>query len=89
MAGATKIPLPHPALARAENFCARYGLRLPILLAPMAYACQSALCVSRKATPPYCAGPATGSGLLRQPIDNPVTISPTASGPKKLIVLAN
>ena len=27
------------ARARAENFCASYGLELPILLAPMAGAC--------------------------------------------------
>jgi nitronate monooxygenase len=30
-------------LARVEAFCARYGLRLPILLAPMAGACPPAL----------------------------------------------
>ena len=29
------------ARARAENFCARYGLELPILLAPMAGACPA------------------------------------------------
>lgn len=36
----------HPALARAEAFCARYGLRIPILLAPMAGACPPALSVA-------------------------------------------
>lgn len=33
----------HPALARAEAFAASYGLRLPLLLAPMAGACPPAL----------------------------------------------
>ena len=31
--------MPHSALARAEAFCAAYGLRVPILMAPMAGAC--------------------------------------------------
>ena len=31
------------ARARAEQFCARYGLELPILLAPMAGACPAGL----------------------------------------------
>lgn len=35
--------MPHPAIARAEAFCAAYNLRLPILLAPMAGACPPAL----------------------------------------------
>ena len=33
----------HPALARAEAFCRRFGLRVPVLLAPMAGACPPAL----------------------------------------------
>lgn len=33
-------------LARAESFCTRFGLRLPILLAPMAGACPPALSVA-------------------------------------------
>ncbi|KMO12029.1 NAD(P)H-dependent flavin oxidoreductase, partial [Methylobacterium indicum] len=33
----------HPALARAEAFAATYGLRRPVLLAPMAGACPPAL----------------------------------------------
>jgi nitronate monooxygenase len=33
-------------LARAEAFCARFGLRLPILLAPMAGACPPALSIA-------------------------------------------
>ncbi|WP_018263300.1 NAD(P)H-dependent flavin oxidoreductase [Methylobacterium sp. WSM2598] len=37
---------PHPALARAQDFCARYGLRLPILLAPMAGACPPSLSIA-------------------------------------------
>lgn len=35
-----------PARARAKEFCARYGLELPILLAPMAGACPVALSVA-------------------------------------------
>lgn len=35
--------MPHPAIARAETFCQAYGLRLPLLLAPMAGACPPAL----------------------------------------------
>ena len=35
--------MPHPALSRAEAFCQTYGLRLPILLAPMAGACPPGL----------------------------------------------
>ncbi|MGO8865642.1 MAG: NAD(P)H-dependent flavin oxidoreductase [Alphaproteobacteria bacterium] len=33
----------HPALARAEAFCRRFGLRVPMLLAPMAGACPPSL----------------------------------------------
>ncbi len=33
----------HPARQRSEAFCARFGLRLPLLLAPMAGACPVAL----------------------------------------------
>lgn len=36
----------HPVLARADDFCARFGLRLPILLAPMAGACPPSLSVA-------------------------------------------
>lgn len=36
----------HPALARAESFAAAYGLRRPLLLAPMAGACPPALSVA-------------------------------------------
>ncbi|MGE7417914.1 NAD(P)H-dependent flavin oxidoreductase [Methylobacterium tarhaniae] len=36
----------HPALARAETFAAAYGLRRPLLLAPMAGACPPALSVA-------------------------------------------
>ncbi|MGH6868539.1 MAG: nitronate monooxygenase, partial [Methylocella sp.] len=35
-----------PARARAKEFCARYGLKIPILLAPMAGACPVALSVA-------------------------------------------
>ena len=34
---------PHPGLARARAFCERFGLRLPLLLAPMAGACPPSL----------------------------------------------
>jgi len=36
----------HPALARAQAFCERFGLRLPILLAPMAGASAPSLSVA-------------------------------------------
>jgi len=37
---------PQSPLARAESFCARFGLRIPILLAPMAGACPPALSIA-------------------------------------------
>ena len=37
---------PHSALARAETFCRRFGLRLPILLAPMAGASAPGLSIA-------------------------------------------
>ncbi|HQT79191.1 MAG TPA: nitronate monooxygenase [Rhodopila sp.] len=40
------MPAPHPALARAEAFCAAYGLRVPILMAPMAGACPPSLSIA-------------------------------------------
>src|ERR1700709_1685759 len=36
----------HPALTRAQAFCAAYDLRIPILLAPMAGACPPSLSVA-------------------------------------------
>ena len=36
----------HPALLRVEAFCARYGLRIPVLLAPMAGACPPSLSIA-------------------------------------------
>jgi nitronate monooxygenase len=36
----------HPALIRARAFCDRFGLRLPILLAPMAGACPPSLSIA-------------------------------------------
>jgi nitronate monooxygenase len=36
----------HPALARAQSFSGRFGLRLPILLAPMAGACPPSLSIA-------------------------------------------
>src|SRR5262249_2779644 len=36
----------HSSVARAEAFCERFGLRLPILLAPMAGACPPALSIA-------------------------------------------
>ena len=38
--------MPHPALARAEAFAAAHGLRLPILMAPMAGACPASLAIA-------------------------------------------
>jgi nitronate monooxygenase len=37
---------PHPAIARAETFCAQLGLRIPVLLAPMAGACPPSLSIA-------------------------------------------
>jgi len=37
---------PHPAIARAEAFCASYGFRIPVLLAPMAGACPASLSIA-------------------------------------------
>jgi nitronate monooxygenase len=36
----------HPAVARAEAFAARHGLRIPVLLAPMAGACPPSLSIA-------------------------------------------
>lgn len=36
----------HEAIKRAEAFCTRYGLRVPILLAPMAGACPPSLSIA-------------------------------------------
>lgn len=41
--GGITIPVTRPARTRAEAFCGRFGLRLPILLAPMAGACPPSL----------------------------------------------
>lgn len=42
-----RVPtMPHPALTRADAFCGAFGLRLPILLAPMAGACPVSLSVA-------------------------------------------
>ncbi|WP_422000353.1 NAD(P)H-dependent flavin oxidoreductase [Reyranella sp.] len=38
--------MPSPALVRAEAFCAAHGLRVPILLAPMAGACPPSLSIA-------------------------------------------
>src|SRR5947199_10210195 len=36
----------HPILLRARAFCERFGLRVPILLAPMAGACPPSLSIA-------------------------------------------
>src|SRR6184192_3792954 len=36
----------HPILLRARAFCERFGLRVPILLAPMAGACPASLSIA-------------------------------------------
>lgn len=36
----------HPSVARAQSFCDSYGLRVPILLAPMAGACPPSLSIA-------------------------------------------
>jgi nitronate monooxygenase len=40
------MPNPSAPLARADSFCAKYGLKLPILLAPMAGACPPSLSIA-------------------------------------------
>ena len=54
---------PHPALARTEAFCQALGLRIPILLAPMAGACPPALSIAIA----NAGGLGAGGGLLMQP----------------------
>jgi nitronate monooxygenase len=39
-------PVGRDAAARAQAFCTRYGLRLPVLLAPMAGACPASLSIA-------------------------------------------
>src|SRR5271167_3967567 len=53
----------HPALARAEAFCAAYDLRIPILLAPMAGACPASLSIAVA----NAGGLGACGGLLMQP----------------------
>lgn len=53
----------HPALARAETFCADYNLRLPILLSPMAGACPPSLSIAVA----NAGGMGACGGLLMQP----------------------
>ncbi len=55
--------MPHPALARAEAFCATYSLRIPILLAPMAGACPASLSIAVASA----GGLGACGGLLMQP----------------------
>jgi nitronate monooxygenase len=43
LAGASPLARDTGPLARAEAFCRRFGLRVPILMAPMAGACPPAL----------------------------------------------
>jgi nitronate monooxygenase len=50
---------PSTALARADAFCQRFGLRVPLLLAPMAGACPPALSIAVAE-----AGGMGGAGLL-------------------------
>jgi nitronate monooxygenase len=40
------MPTQRPELARAERFCETFGLRVPILMAPMASACPPALAIA-------------------------------------------
>jgi nitronate monooxygenase len=53
----------HPALARAEAFCAAYDLRIPVLLAPMAGACPASLSIAVA----NAGGLGACGGLLMQP----------------------
>ncbi|WP_158928622.1 nitronate monooxygenase family protein [Acidisphaera sp. S103] len=40
------MPASRPALVRTEAFCAAYGLRIPVLVAPMAGACPASLSIA-------------------------------------------
>ena len=40
------MPHPKPAVARAEGFAHAHGMRIPIMLAPMAGACPAALSIA-------------------------------------------
>src|SRR5690348_9393616 len=40
------MPETHPVLTRVQTFCDRFGLRAPILLAPMAGACPPSLSIA-------------------------------------------
>ena len=53
----------NPVLARADAFCAAYGLRIPILLAPMAGACPASLSIAVASA----GGMGACGGLLMQP----------------------
>lgn len=55
--------MPHPAVDRAEAFCAAWSLRIPVLMAPMAGACPASLAIAVAS-----AGGLGGCGaLLMQP----------------------
>lgn len=53
----------NPLIARAEAFCSAYGLRVPILLAPMAGACPASLSIAVA----NAGGLGSCAGLLMQP----------------------
>lgn len=57
------MPAAHSLLARADNFCATFGLRVPILLAPMAGACPPSLSIAVAAA----GGLGACGALLMQP----------------------
>lgn len=57
------MPTLHPSIARAEAFCQSYGLRIPILLAPMAGACPASLSIAVA----NAGGLGACGGLLMQP----------------------
>jgi nitronate monooxygenase len=57
------VPSIHPAVSRAEAFCAAYDLRIPILLAPMAGASPASLSIAVA----NAGGLGACGGLLMQP----------------------
>jgi nitronate monooxygenase len=74
------LPDMHPALARAEAFCERFGLRVPVLLAPMAGACPPSL----SAAVMNAGGLGACGALLMQPpaiLDWAAKVRAAASGP--------
>jgi nitronate monooxygenase len=57
------MPANHPAVIRAETFCERFDLCVPILLAPITGACPASLSIAIT----NAGGPGACGALLMQP----------------------